>query len=74
MEITLEISKKAKIITQGKDTQIETLRPGQKAKVTYENDLEIISKIDAADFKQPESEKTEDGATWKFWDTFGVGA
>ncbi len=45
--LTLDISSKAKISVDDKDAPLDTLKPGQKVKLSYHKDLEIVLKIEA---------------------------
>ena len=43
----LDVSRKAEITVNGKPGTLDLLKPGQKAKVTFEKELQIVTKIDA---------------------------
>jgi hypothetical protein len=43
--IDLDVSRKAKITINGKDGTLDSLKPGQKAKVSYEKELQVVTKI-----------------------------
>ena len=45
--IELDVSRKAEIAVNGKEGSLDSLKPGQKAKVTYEKELQVVTKIDA---------------------------
>jgi hypothetical protein len=45
--IELDVSRKADISVNGKATDLDSLRPGHKASVAYENSLEVVTKIAA---------------------------
>jgi hypothetical protein len=45
--IELDVSRKAKITVNDKESTLDNVIPGQKAKVSYEKELQIITKIDA---------------------------
>ena len=45
--IELDVSRKAEITVNGKEGSLDSLKPGQKAKVTYEKELQVVTKIDA---------------------------
>ena len=44
--LQLDISKKAKISINGKDAPLGNVRPGQKAVISYDSGLEVVSKIE----------------------------
>ena len=48
-DLELEVGKKAKIVVAGKDATLDSLKPGQRASVSYESDLEVVTKIEATD-------------------------
>jgi hypothetical protein len=56
--IELDVSRKAEITVNGKGGTLDSLGPGMKAKVSYDKDLAIVTKIDARGTatatKQPE--------------------
>ena len=43
--IDLDVSRKAEITVNGESGTLESVKPGQKAKVTYEKELQIVTKI-----------------------------
>ena len=43
--IDLDVSRKAEITVNGKSGTLESVRPGQKAKVSFEKELQIVTKI-----------------------------
>jgi hypothetical protein len=43
----LDVSRKAEISLNGKQETLDSIKPGQKAKVTFEKELQIVTKIDA---------------------------
>jgi hypothetical protein len=45
--IDLDVSRKAEITINGEAGSLGQLRPGQKAKVVYEKDLQVVTKIEA---------------------------
>ena len=45
--IDLDVSRKAEITVNGEAANVDALRPGQKAKITYEKELQVVTKIDA---------------------------
>lgn len=45
--IDLDVSRKAEITVNGEAGRLESVKPGQKAKVTYEKDLQVVTKIEA---------------------------
>jgi len=45
--IELDVSRKAEITINGKDGTLDSLGPGLKAKVSYDKDLAVVSKIEA---------------------------
>jgi hypothetical protein len=45
--IDLDVSRKATITINGSDATLDALRPGQKAKVAFEKELQVVTKIDA---------------------------
>lgn len=45
-DIELEIGKKAKISHDGKDAALDSIKPGQKVSVSYETELEVVTKIE----------------------------
>ncbi|MBW3596569.1 MAG: hypothetical protein KY475_04755 [Planctomycetes bacterium] len=47
-KITLDVSRKAEIRVNGEESTLDSLGPGQKARVEYHRELEIVTKIDAA--------------------------
>lgn len=47
-DIELEVGKKAKILIDGKDAALNAVKVGNKASVSYESDLEVVTKIEIA--------------------------
>jgi len=47
--ITFELSRKAKVTINGKESPIENLKPKQTATISFDPEYEIISRIDAKD-------------------------
>ncbi len=45
---TLDVSSKAKISVEGKDAKLDALKPGQKVKLSYHDELEIVLKIEVS--------------------------
>lgn len=45
--IDLDVSRKAEITINGNSGTLASLRPGQKAKVAFEKELQVVTKIDA---------------------------
>ncbi len=45
--IDLDVSRKAEIMVNGKPGKLDAVRPGQKAKVSFEKELQIVTKITA---------------------------
>ncbi|MCE5302617.1 MAG: PDZ domain-containing protein [Planctomycetaceae bacterium] len=45
--IDLDVSRKAEITVNGEAGTLDSVKPGQKAKVTYEKELQVVTKIDA---------------------------
>jgi hypothetical protein len=45
--IDLDVSRRAEITVNGVSGTLDSLRPGQRAKVTYENELQVVTKIAA---------------------------
>jgi hypothetical protein len=45
--IDLDVSRKAEIVVNGKKAALEAVKVGQKAKVSYEKELQVVVKIDA---------------------------
>ena len=45
--IDLDLSRKAEITVNGSSDTLDSLKPGQKAKIAYERELQIVTKIDA---------------------------
>ena len=45
--IDLDVSRKAEIAVNGTSGTLDSLRPGQKAKVAFEKELQVVTKIDA---------------------------
>lgn len=45
-DIELEVGKTAKILVAGKEVSLDAIKPGQKASITYETKLEVITKIE----------------------------
>ncbi len=43
---TFDVSSKAKISVEGKDANLDSLKLGQKAKLSYHDDLEIVLKVE----------------------------
>ena len=43
--IDLDVSRKAEITVDGKEETLDALKPGQKAKVSFEKDLQVVTKI-----------------------------
>jgi hypothetical protein len=57
-DIELEVGKKAKILIGGKDAALDSIKPGQKVSVSYETELEVVTKIEVGeggDAPKPES-------------------
>jgi hypothetical protein len=52
--LTLDVSSKAKINVEGKDGGLDTLKPGQKVKLSYHKELEIVLKIEVAPAVPPD--------------------
>lgn len=48
-DIELEVGKTVKILVGGKEAALDSVKPGQKATVSYESDLEVITKIEITD-------------------------
>jgi hypothetical protein len=66
---TLDVSSKAKIRIDDKDASIDSLRAGQKVRLTYHKDLEIVLKVDANSVSRREVISLFDGKTLKGWKT-----
>lgn len=45
-DIELEVGKTAKILVAGKEVSLDAIKPGQKASISYETGLEVITKIE----------------------------
>jgi hypothetical protein len=45
--IDLDVSRKAEITVNGKPGMLDSVKPGQKAKVVFEKELQVVTKIDA---------------------------
>ncbi len=45
--IDLDVSRKAEISVNGKDTKLDAVKSGQTAKIVYDKDLQIVTKLDA---------------------------
>jgi hypothetical protein len=45
--IDLDVSRKAEITVNGKPGKLDAVKPGQKAKVAFEKELQVVTKIDA---------------------------
>ncbi len=45
--IDLDVSRKAEITVNGKPGKLDAVKPGQKAKVSFEKELQVVTKIDA---------------------------
>lgn len=45
--IDLDVSRKAEITVNGEAGTLDALRPGQKAKVTFEKELQVVTRIEA---------------------------
>ncbi len=50
---TLDVSSKAKISVDEKNANLDSLKPGQRAKLSYHKDLEIVLKIEAGSESSP---------------------
>lgn len=48
-DIELEVGKKAKVSLDGKEATLDSLKPGQKASISYESDLEVVTNIEVTD-------------------------
>jgi hypothetical protein len=69
--LTLDMTSKAKISVEGKEGSLDSLKPGQKIKLSYHDKLEVVLKIEAASNSSPE-ESTKpsslfDGETFNGW-------
>lgn len=65
-EIKLEVGKKAKILVGGKEAMLDSLKAGQKASVSYESQLEIVTQIETEGGDTPTSEpKSTEAAALK---------
>jgi hypothetical protein len=60
----LDISRKATILIAGKDAEASAIIPGDKAKIEYHKDLQVVTKIEAEGSVQ---------GGWRFYDVFGKG-
>jgi len=58
----LDISRKATILIAGKDAEASAIIPGDKAKIEYHKDLQVVTKIEAEGSVQ---------GGWRFYDVFG---
>ena len=52
-DIELEVGKKAKIVIDGKDAALDAVKAGQKASVSYESDLEVVTRIEVGENGTP---------------------
>lgn len=48
-DIDLEVDKKAKISLEGKGVDFSSLRPGQKASITFESELAVVTRIEVGE-------------------------
>jgi len=65
-DIELEVGKKAKISVGGKDAALDAVKAGQKASVSYETELEVITKIEVAGDGSPSPDPIKsESATFK---------
>lgn len=48
-DIDLEISKKARILIDDEDASLDDVHPGQRATISYETELEIVTRIEIVD-------------------------
>jgi hypothetical protein len=46
--LTLDVSSKAKVLLDGQEASLDSLKPGQKATLSYHDKLEVVLKITAA--------------------------
>ncbi len=61
---TLDVSSKAKISTEGKDSALDSLKPGQNVKLSYHDELEIVLKIEVGtSIQSPDATKSESSKT-----------
>jgi hypothetical protein len=60
----LDISRKAKVLVAGKEVEASAIIPGDKAKIEYHRDLQVVTKIEAEGSVQ---------GGWRFYDVFGKG-
>jgi len=65
-EQTLDVSSKTKISVTGKDAALDSLKSGQKVKLSYHDDLEVALKIEVAPSNSDEI-VLFDGKTLKGW-------
>lgn len=68
--LTLDVSSKAKVTSEGKDTELASLKPGQRVTLSYHKDLEIVLKIEASSFEPASGDPMIDlfdGKTLKGW-------
>lgn len=54
--LEFDVSRKAKINVKSKAAKLDSLKPGQKVKISYHEDLEIVLKIDALSLKEKQPE------------------
>jgi hypothetical protein len=45
-DLELEVGKKAKVTIGGRDATFDLVKPGQKASLSYETELEVVTKVD----------------------------
>jgi hypothetical protein len=69
--LTLDVSSKAKISVEGKEGNLDSLKPGQKVTLSYHDKLEIVLKIEASS-NNPSDERNKsfslfDGETFNGW-------
>ena len=57
--IELDVSRKAEITVNGKEGGLDSLKPGQKAKITYEKELQVVTKIEATGQAKAAAEEPE---------------
>ena len=69
-DIELEVGKTAKILVGGKEASLDAVKVGQKVSVSYETELEVVTKIDVAG---DGDDLSPNRPNWKFWDVFDKG-
>jgi len=64
---TLDVSRKAKVDANNKEAELDFLKPGQKVKLSYHDDLEIVLKIEVTSSSGGEEIRLFDGKSLEGW-------